>query len=407
MKHEKLWSRRVLVAVLCVGLVVTLGLVFVFALDLVLLTLAGVLFAIGLIRATRFVSHWTRLPYRYAYAIVLVAVLCLTGGLIYLIGNSVAQHGQRLVEQLASSSDAAVARIRKHPWGHWALQQFPETQANEESAEGEDSTDRQPDNSTESETGAADDSSKPDPAAAAPTALVRQAMGGQGVLPMVGTVFSVTGSTLGAILLVGFLAVYFALDPDLYVHGMAKLLPIDRRTRFLQIMRQIAQTLWWWIIGRMIGMAIIGGLSTLGLWIIGVPMALPLGVLAGLLNFIPNVGPTLALVPPLLFGLQEGTTTAIYVFCLYMALQFVETYLISPLIEQNQVSLPPGVTIPAQAFFGLTSGLFGLLMATPVAAVVMVLVREYYVKDWLGDRDGDDPHALADARKMPATEKQK
>jgi predicted PurR-regulated permease PerM len=107
--------------------------------------------------------------------------------------------------------------------------------------------------------------------------------------------------------------------------------------------------------------------------------------MAGLLNFIPNVGPTLALGPPLLFGLQQSPMTAVYVFCLYLGLQFVETYVITPLIEQHQVNLPPGVTIPVQVLFGLVAGVFGVAMATPLAVVVMVLVREYYVKDVLGD----------------------
>jgi predicted PurR-regulated permease PerM len=175
-------------------------------------------------------------------------------------------------------------------------------------------------------------------------------------------------------------------------------LPINQRARFLEVLDEIGRSLWWWVLGRIAGMLIIGVLSTVGLYLIGIPMALPLGVMAGFLNFIPNVGPTLALGPPLLFGLQQGPTTALYVFCWYLGLQFVETYIISPLIAQRQIYLPPGVTIPVQVLFGLVGGVFGVAMATPLAAVVMVVVREYYVKETLGDRsDG-----LKDMPGLPA-----
>lgn len=383
---DKRWSRQVLIAGLAIGLLLLVGLLFAHALTFVLLILAGALLAIALVKATRLLAHWTRLPYRYAYAVVLVLTILATGGMIYLVGDSVVQHGQKLVEQIGSSSDEFIARLRQHSWGRSLLKQFPSLRevAIEGAAEG---LSNRP--GGDGQSGGSSTSSN-----SGPPAIVRGAMRSQGLLPMIGTFFSVTASTLGGLILVTFLAIYFALDPDLYTHGLAKLMPIDRRKRLLEVLRLLGDTLWWWILGRLLAMVIIGTLSTLGLWMIGIPMALPLGVLAGLLNFIPNIGPTLALMPPLLFGLQQGATTAIYVFAWYMVLQFVETYLITPIIEQRQVSLPPGVTIPVQALFGLTAGVFGLLMATPLAAVVMVLVREYYVKDWLGDAECDDPHAL-------------
>jgi len=389
MRGDKIWSRRVLIAGVALGLLVIVGWLFAYALNFVLLNLAGVLMAIALVKATRLASRWTGLSYRYAYAIVLTLSTLAIGATIYFIGDSVFQHGQQLVEQIGKSSDDFLARMREHSWGKSILKQFP--QLDEAAAKGEGSEAIQ-----EAAAQGARASEGQDEESDGPPAIIQGAMNSQGLLPMVGTFFSVTTSTLGGIILVMFLAVYFALDPDLYVHGMTKLLPIHRRERFLEVLQLMGKTLWWWILGRLLAMAIIGGLSTLGLYMIGIPMAFPLGVLAGLLNFVPNVGPTLALIPPLLFGLQEGTSTAIWVFCLYMVLQFIETYLITPLIEQRQVSLPPGVTIPVQALFGLTVGVFGLLMATPMAAIVMVLVREYYVKDWLGDHECDDPHALTE-----------
>ncbi len=389
---DKHWSRRVLIAGLVLSLFALAGMLFTYALNFILLILAGVLVAIALVRATRLMSRWTGLSYRYAYAIVLVLTFLLSGGIIYLVGDSIVQHGQKLAAQIGESSDVFLERVRKHPWGKSLLKQFPGL--DEAAASGEVPQEVKDAAAEGVRSAGGQDQDQDQERSGGPPAIVRGAMRSQGLLPMVGTFFSVTASTLGSLILVLFLAVYFALDPDLYAHGMAKLAPIERRQRFLEVLSLISDTLWWWILGRLLAMTIIGTLSTLGLWMIGIPMALPLGVLAGLLNFVPNIGPTIALVPPLLFGLQQGTSSAIYVFALYMVLQFIETYIITPVIEQRQVSLPPGVTIPVQALFGLTVGVFGLLMATPAAAVVMVGVREYYVKDWLGDYECDDPHAL-------------
>lgn len=405
---ERQWVRQVLVAGLALGMLVLVGLVFAYALQLLLMVLAGVLFAIALIQATNFVSRWTKLPYRYAYAVVLLLTVALTGTVVFLVGDSIFQNGKQFAEQFTSSSNDALGEVRKHTWGQWLLQTFESDEPDAEAPPPEPAEAPDEARADETQTGEPppDEGSQDQ---AAPPPIVRKAVQSQGLMSTLSAIFTVTGTSIAAAVIVIFLAVYFALDPDLYLHGMAKLLPIDRRERFLDVLHMMGKTLWWWLLGRLVGMAIIGSLSTLGLWIIGIPMALPLGVMAGLLNFVPNVGPTLALVFPLLFALQQGPITAVYVFCWYLGLQFVETYIISPLIEQRQVSLPPGVTIPVQVLFGLTAGLFGLLMATPAAAVVMVLVREYYVKDWLGDRACDDPHALSSAatREKPSPQRAK
>ena len=114
-------------------------------------------------------------------------------------------------------------------------------------------------------------------------------------------------------------------------------------------------------------MAVVGLLSGAGLALLGAPSPITLGVLAALLSFVPNVGPILSLVPAALAGLTVGPTTGLYVVVLYLAVQTVESYLVTPLIQQRAVTLPPAIVIVVQLAFGAAFGLLGLLFATPLA----------------------------------------
>lgn len=111
-----------------------------------------------------------------------------------------------------------------------------------------------------------------------------------------------------------------------------------------------------------------------------------LGLIAGLLSFIPNIGPVLAVIPALLLASLEGGRTVLYVAALYLFIQALESYVFTPWMQQRIVSVPPALTIAVQLLFGLLAGTLGLLLATPLAAVGMVLVRMLYVEDLLGDR---------------------
>ena len=132
-------------------------------------------------------------------------------------------------------------------------------------------------------------------------------------------------------------------------------------------------------------MIIIGVLTAVGLWLLGVPLALTLGLLAALLTFIPNIGPILAVVPAALLALLQSPTRALYVVLLYLGIQTVESYLLTPLMQKRTVSLPPALTIFAQVLMGILVGRIGLVLATPLTAALFVLVKMLYVEDILGD----------------------
>lgn len=204
-----------------------------------------------------------------------------------------------------------------------------------------------------------------------------------------GAVTKVMSSTVGALasFLIAFaIGVALSLRPRIYVDGFLALIPAGCRPRAREVLEESGSTLQSWLVAKLFEMLLIGVLTTLGLWLLGIELALVLGVIAGLLSFIPNIGPVLALIPAVLLASMEGTRTMLYVVGLYMVIQTLESYLFTPWMQQRIVSVPPALTISVQVLFSLLAGTLGLLLATPLAALGMVLVRMIYIEDLLGER---------------------
>src|SRR5688572_17619766 len=164
------------------------------------------------------------------------------------------------------------------------------------------------------------------------------------------------------------------------------MLPPARRRRIAEVLFAGGYTLRWWILGQLLSMTIVGLLMGIGLAIIGVPMAFALGVVAGLFEFVPTIGPIFGLLPALVLSLAEEPQSALYVLALYIGVQTIESYLLTPLVQERVLELPPMVTIATQVLFAWTLGPVGLLIAVPFVAFVVVAVQMLYVKDFLGDR---------------------
>jgi predicted PurR-regulated permease PerM len=132
-------------------------------------------------------------------------------------------------------------------------------------------------------------------------------------------------------------------------------------------------------------MTIVGVITWAGLALIGVPLALTLGLLAGLLNFVPYVGPIVSAIPAVLLALLDGSRTAGWVALLYLGVQLLEGYLLTPLIDQRTVRTPPALLLTSQVIAGVTLGALGVVLAAPLLAVALVTVKLLYVEDVLGD----------------------
>lgn len=177
--------------------------------------------------------------------------------------------------------------------------------------------------------------------------------------------------------------IYFAFSPRVYYNGFLKLIPDGRQNRIREVLDTLGYTLRWWLVGRLSVMTINGIITAVGLWLLGIPLAIPLGILTGLLNFIPNIGPVLAAAPAILLALMQSPTTALYVALFYLALQGLEGYVLTPLVQQKIIALPAILIITFQLLLGVLLGFLGVLFAVPVLAVIFIVVKMLYVEDVL------------------------
>ncbi|HEX2536249.1 MAG TPA: AI-2E family transporter [Chitinophagaceae bacterium] len=192
--------------------------------------------------------------------------------------------------------------------------------------------------------------------------------------------FRSTFGVLGDIYVVLFLGIFFTASPKTYVQGLVRLAPAPARARTDEVLHKVGDTLKKWLKGQLLAMLVVAVLTLIGLLIMGVPMALVLALIAGLLNFIPNIGPLIAMVPAVLIGLMQGTGVALGVAGLYIGVQMLESNLITPQIQKRMIEVPPALIISAQLFMGVLTGGWGLVLATPLLALLMTVVQELYIK---------------------------
>lgn len=211
-------------------------------------------------------------------------------------------------------------------------------------------------------------------------------------LPEPQTMFGGAGAVLGTglgimsnFVIISLVGIFLAADPARYRDGLVLLVPLTYRDRMRAILDRTGTMLQRWLVGQLALMAIVGGLTTVLLVVMGVNYALSLGIIAGLLNFIPFVGPIVAFVPIGLAMIGQEFTTAVIVLAGYTVIQQLDANLFSPLIQDRVVNLAPALTIAFLLFMGVMLGPIGVTLATPLLAALRVLVLELYVADVLGD----------------------
>ncbi|HSK09111.1 MAG TPA: AI-2E family transporter [Vicinamibacterales bacterium] len=309
--------------------------------QLLLLVFAGVLLAVFLRTLASWLSGMTPLPVRWALLVVVLGLVGVSVLVGVLFAPRLAEQASELTDRLPRAISQFTEQLKQYSWSRWLIEQAPEP------------------------------SEVTDPAAVAGSA--RQAASG------------LMDALVGAVVVL-FVGLYLAAEPRPYLRGLLRLVPVARRRRAASALFAAGHTLRWWLLGQVLSMIVVGIITGVGLALIGVPLALVLGVLAGLFEFIPTLGPFIAFLPALLLGLLEGPQAALAVVALYGFIQTVEGYLLTPLVQRKTVHLPPVVTIATQVFLAWTMGPVGLLVAVPLVAVVMVTTQMLYVEDVLGDR---------------------
>ncbi len=344
--------------------------------DLLFITFLGVLFGLAVASGADFLERF-RIPRGIGSVVVVAAFLGVIAGLGAWAAPTLRAQGAELQTQLPQALERIEGWMDDHRGGF--LGQFMPAR---------------PAAPAQSPAQAAAPGS-PAKAALPATAAPKAPGEASGLAGQLGAVtrylFSFLSSTvavLAGLLLILFTAIYIGAEPDLYYRGMLHLFPHEARARAGEVLAAIGVTLRKWLVAQLLMMAAIGVIDAVGLSLLGVKAALALGLIAGLLEFIPMLGPILSAVPAIAMGFLDSPQKALFVALLCWGVQFLEGHILAPLLMKRGVDLPPVVTLIGLSLMAIVFGFLGMMVAVPVLAVVMVTVRMLYVEDVVGDEVG-------------------
>jgi predicted PurR-regulated permease PerM len=201
--------------------------------------------------------------------------------------------------------------------------------------------------------------------------------GGVPWLRVAGAAGVASDALLDAVMILA-LGLYVAADPKSYFAGALRLAPPAYRGRIGAALSEAGHALRRWLLGQLFAMIAIGAMTTIGLWLLGVPLALSLGLIAGVSEFVPFFGPIAFGIFAVLFGFTQGPSQALYVGLLCFGIQHFEGYVLQPLIQRWAVALPPALAVLSVVVFALLFGVLGAILATPLMTVVVILVQRLY-----------------------------
>jgi predicted PurR-regulated permease PerM len=305
---------------------------------------AGVLIAVLLRTMAEPLVRYARLPLWAAVLIVFVGTLGVFTLAGFWMAPAISQQFEEMSVRLPEAIDRLRAQLVSYRWTEWLLQK------------GESATD------------------------------------GRKVLQQITHAFQITFTAAGAFVIVLFLAIYMSIQPQVYVQGIIRLLPVSSRSRGRAVCTELYRVLRVWLLTKLFTMVITGAGIGIGLWLLKVPMALALGVVAGILEFIPTLGPLLSCLPAILIAFMLSPVKALEVAALYFVVQWLGNHVTTPLIQQRTLAIPPAVTLALVALLGIFFGFGGLLLSGPLTVLVFVLVKMLYVEGLLERRR---PHIVS------------
>lgn len=313
-----------------------------------LLAFGAILIAIALRAGGNGLHRLTGMNVKLGVLVVVLVVIALIAGGSWFAGSSIASQFRELLDALPASWEAVTDRLPGNMLGQTLQDRLPEEIGAERLA------DRLPD--------------------------------------LVGLVTGAANAVLGSlssVLLMLITGVYVAMEASLYRNGAIRLVPLRHRDRAAGMIDELGGQLGRWMAGQAVDMVVVAILAGLGLWLLDVPLALILALIAGITNIVPIVGPVASGAIAVLVALPQGLNSAIYVAILFTIIQMIEGDLLMPMIQRYAVQLPPALTIVAIVAFGSLFGLTGVILATPLLIVALLLVRRIYVQGMLGDPDID------------------
>ncbi len=350
------FSRRVVVAVLITLGLAALAIMAWRGIDVLLEAFAGILFGLFLSGLAESLHKRTRLSYRWSLAVVVIALCALTVGGGWILASRIATQMRGLIGDLPNSIEKMQSYLSEYPWGEFLLQ-LPRS---------------------------------------------AQASGWASEVLHRGHVFSSVAGFLEAVVVILVVGLFGAAEPDIYKAGLFHLVPPRLRPRVGEAVDAVTFNLRGWLVGQAVLMVVLGVTTGGALALMGVPFALALGLMAGILEIIPYIGAWLSAIPAALIALTVSPRHMAMVLGLYLALHVLEGYVLLPLIQRRAVHLPPALTLIAQALFAELLGLMGLLVAAPLTVAGMVLVKMFYVEDTLGDQEVNVPGEPGNEKKAAA-----
>lgn len=302
--------------------------------DLLLLLFACALVSLILLTFTDALRRRTNLPFGISLGLVVVGLLALTGGAVAFFGSTMQSEFAELGTRLPAAWADVEVRMRTSELGALLLDR----------AQG-----------------------------AAPS--------GQTLVDAATTALGAVGGALSGLVLVLVGGLYLAAQPTLYSVGLLRMIPSQARGPVAETLDAMSVSLRNWLKGQALGMIFVGVGTGFGLWLVGVPAAWAIGLVAGLAEFVPYLGIFIAAIPAAVLGFGQGTETGLWTIGVLIAVQQLQGNLVMPILQNRMVDLPPAVTIFGIIAAGILFGVPGVLLATPLTIVVLVLVRRLYLKE--------------------------
>jgi predicted PurR-regulated permease PerM len=302
--------------------------------DLLLLLFACALVSLILLTITNAIRRRTRLPFGVALGLTVLGLIALLGGAFAFFGATMQGEFAELSSRLPAAWANVQARMANSSVGTMIL----------ERAQG-------------------------------------LAPSGQTVVNAATTALTAVGGAVSGLIIVLIGGLYLAAQPTLYAVGLLRLIPPRARGPAAETLDAISVSLKNWLKGQALGMLFVGVATGLGLWLVGVPAAWAIGLVAGLAEFVPYLGILVAGIPAVVLGFGQGTDTGLWTIGVLIAVQQLQGNLVMPLLQNRMVDLPPAVTIFGIIAAGILFGVAGVLLATPLTIVVLVLVRRLYLEE--------------------------
>ena len=262
------------------------------------------------------------------FILVSVSVLAL---FIWGQGPYAVEQFAMLETQLPAAARHLLAEMQTHQWGQWLMQRSPDSE--------------------------------------------QISSGFNFALTRIGGIVLSSATVLAGLVIVLSLSIYLASEPGMYFHGFRRAIPAAHRPKLDECAASVTQILRWWVLAKLISMAMVGVLISIGLWIVGVPLAGTLGIIAALMTFIPNVGPLVSVIPAVLLALAVSPTKGLLTILVFAVVFTLEGYLVTPLLERNIVRLPPALTLTMQLLLAAIAGPVGVALAAPLAAAALGILE--------------------------------